>query len=283
MTDETGAGPTGPYQPGPSPGSADGEAAGLREGASLPPDSGAGDVTAETTSPEVTPSPAPPVSPPDAGRPPDDVALEESFLTIWLHPRATIRRINTGNPTYWVLPLAAIGGIAQVFASASRRDLPDITLGAVLVIALIGGPIFGVVALYLGAWLTRLTGRWWLHGQARPEELRAAYGWASLPHVVALPLWLLATAAFGEALYTQSGGELAALSPVYVLFTLAVLVLQVWSLVIASAGVAEAQGYRSGWKGFANILLVVLLVLAATLSVVLVLAFLVGLVAKLVS
>ncbi len=248
-----------------------------------PPDEaqGPGQPPAPPPEPRTPASPAPPVpapapNPEDAGGPPGDGALEDSFLTVWLHPRATIRRIVAADPSYAVVPLAAIGGISQVLASASRRDMPGLSLGGILLGAFAGGPLFGVFALYVGAWLVRLTGRWWLHGEARPEELRAAFGWGSLPHVVALPLWLLATAAFGLALYAESGFDLGARSPLYILFTLAVAVLQVWGLVIASAGVAEVQGYRSGWKGFWNILLALLLVLVVTVVVVLVVTLLLG-------
>jgi len=235
-----------------------------------PPAAGTGDTPPEGA------SPAPASSPPErpdtltAPRGPvptaDEPGLEESFLTVWLQPRATIRRIVTVDPTYWVVPLAAFGGITQVLSSASR-ETPTRSLATILLGAVVGGPLFGVFALYVAAWLTRLTGRWWLHGLATPDELRTALGWANLAHVVALPLWLLATAAFGMALFTESGGELASRSTVYVLFAGAVVGLQVWGVAIASAGVAEVQGFRSAWKGFWNILLAVLLVVAAGVAV----------------
>jgi len=202
-----------------------------------------------------------------AGAPPPEGGLEHAFLTVWLHPRATIRRIVTVDPSYGVVPLAAIGGITQVLASMSRRPGADTSLANLLLGAVVGGPVFGIFALYAGAWLTRLTGRWWLHGQGSPAELRAAFGWASLAQVVMLPLWLLATAAFGLSLYTESGSDLAARSPVYALFAGAVVVLQIWGVVIVSAGIAEVQGYRSGWKGFWNLVLVLLLVVGAAVVV----------------
>ncbi len=291
MSDDAALGPPGDRPPGESPRSGDGEPAAAPEGGpaqpgdvapsgfQATPESYEGDVapsgyraTPESYAGDVAPS-GYPATPPPSDQP---GGLEEAFLTIWLHPRATIRRIVSVNPGYGVIALAAIGGITQVLASASRRDVPGLTLGTALLGAFVGGPVFGVLALYVGAWLTRLTGRWWLHGQARPDELRAAFGWASLPHVVSLPLWLLALAAYGEALFTETGGELAGLSPVYLLFTLAVVVLQIWGIVIASAAVAEVQGYRSGWKGFANILLALLLFVAVIAIVFVVLALLVA-------
>ena len=173
------------------------------------------------------------------------------------------------NPAYAVLPLAAVGGITQILSSAARRGEADFSPGAILLTALIAGPIFGIVALYLAAWLTRLTGTWWLHGRAGTRELRTALGWASLPHVLALPLWLLATALFGAALFTEGVLELLSRSWIYALFMLAGVILQLWGVVIASAGVAEVQGYGSAWKGFWNLVLAALIVLLAAVGLML--------------
>ncbi|HEX9107654.1 MAG TPA: hypothetical protein VF832_10510, partial [Longimicrobiales bacterium] len=175
-----------------------------------PPSAGPGAAPAQPPQPAAA-APGAPLSPvaaepQSAG---DDVALEESFLTIWLEPRATIRRIVLRDPTYRVLPLAAAGGITQVLSSAARGREANLSPGGILLTALIAGPIFGIVALYLTAWLTRLTGGWWLHGRAGSGELRTALGWASLAHVLALPLWLLATALFGAALFRETTFDLA--------------------------------------------------------------------------
>jgi hypothetical protein len=207
----------------------------------------------------------------------DDVPLAESFLTVWLRPRETVRRIVARKPTYMVLAIAALGGIPQVLAAFPATD-QRASLDVILLAGLLLGPFLGVFSLYLGAWLTGLSGRWFLAGRASGVELRTALGWSGLPHVVALPLWLLATAAFGAQMYTARS-ELLTGSPVYLLFALTNLALQLWGLVIASHGLAEVQGYASAWKGFWNLVLGFLLALAVLLAaglLLLVLALLLG-------
>jgi len=223
--------------------------------------------------PEAPGSPAPSAFGPGAPQPepeplppsgdPDHAGLAESFLTVWLRPRETVRRIVARDPRYMVLAIAALGGIPQLLATLPRGDRA-LPLDTTLLAGLLAGPLFGMAGLYFGGWLTRLAGRWFLRGPAGGVELRAALGWAALPHVVALPLWLLATAAFGAELYT-AGSELIFRSPIYALFALTNLALQVWSLVIACHGVAEVQAFGSAWKGLWNLVLGFLLALALVL------------------
>jgi hypothetical protein len=221
--------------------------------------------------------PAPPAGEPGDGPPPDaeDAALADALLEVWAHPRRTIRRIVARDPRYLVVPLAALGGIAQAFATMANRGGGErLSLAGVLVVALLGGPLLGVVGLYVGGWLVALTGRW-LQGVATVREVRAALAWASLPESVALPLWLLATAALGRALYDQTTADLVAGGGLYALFVIAVSALRLTEIVLGANTVAEVQGYRSVWMGVLNLLLAGL-TFAAAAVVIGVAIFLVG-------
>lgn len=193
---------------------------------------------------------------PEAPAPP----LADSFFTIWLQPRVTLRRIVARDPGYMVVPIVALAGIPQLLA-AMPQAAEGRPLGTVLLIGLLCGPLFGFLGLYVAAWLAHAAGHRLLHGRATQRELRTAIAWSEVPHVLALPLWLLATPVFGAALYTGTRGDLFQ-SPLYVLFVAANALLQVWGLVIASHGVAEVQGYASAWKGFWNLVLGALLLAA---------------------
>ena len=47
------------------------------------------------------------------------------FVTIWLHPRKTIRAILDRDVTYMVLAIAAVGGISQVLGRMADRNAAD--------------------------------------------------------------------------------------------------------------------------------------------------------------
>lgn len=207
-----------------------------------------------------------------------DLPLSDSFLTIWLQPRDTIRRIVRRNPRYFVIALAAIAGITSSLSSMpGRSGGAEDSVRQLLLVAFLAGPLLGLLGVFLGGWLVRLTGRWLLEGRGGAREVRAALAWGELPGVVALPLWLLATAAFGTAVLAQRTFDLVGASPVYALFAISIVGLRTWGLILTAHTVAEVQGYRSAWKGLLNLLLAVLLIGlvagAAVVGIMLVLGF----------
>ena len=91
-----------------------------------------------------------------------DLSRENPYLTIWTRPRATIRGILDTNPTYHVLLLAMLGGILQSIDRAAQRNMGDQTsMEAILAIAFILGPLFGIAGLYIGGALIGWSGRRW--------------------------------------------------------------------------------------------------------------------------
>ncbi|MCX6899988.1 MAG: Yip1 family protein [Verrucomicrobia bacterium] len=196
------------------------------------------------------------------------------FLTIWLSPRETIRRIVEWNPNYCIIWLACLAGIGQVLDRSTMRDLGDkVPLAVLFAIALIGGPLVGLLQLYISSLLIRWTGRW-LGGVATLRQLIAAVGWGMAPQAFALllfvPAWLIA----GRELFTKQTPYMNA-HPVLLIMLTALsvveVILGVWSFVTTCHTVAEVQGYRSAWRGLGNMLLAGLMVSAALLMILLIL------------
>ncbi len=101
-----------------------------------------------------------------------DPAFQNPFLTIWTRPRTTIRGIVDTDSSFHVTSLAAVGGILNVLDRAAQRSAGDqLPFFAILGIAIVLGPMLGVVGLMVGGWILGWTGRW-LGGHARPEEMR---------------------------------------------------------------------------------------------------------------
>lgn len=196
--------------------------------------------------------------------PPSEPAVFQPWREIWLHPRATIRRLVAFDPSYMVLPLAALAGVTEAFSRASSRNQGDhTTLFGIILMAVVFGALGGLLSLWFGSHLIRWTGDW-LGGRAPRDHLRTAIAWSSLPSVVALGLTVLEIVIFGKELFTTQTPRLdssATLSGLLFLMGLIELVLGVWSLVLLAKTVAEVQGYRSAWRGLGNVVLAGLVVI----------------------
>ncbi|MFO0013388.1 MAG: Yip1 family protein [Planctomycetota bacterium] len=211
---------------------------------------------------------------------PSSEVIEGEFRplrTVWFAPRATVRRIVSVNPTLYVLPFVCLAGIGSALDRASLRNLGDQTsLPAILTIAVILGPLGGLLGWWIGSHLIRISGAW-IGGIADSEAIRTALAWASLPNVLALFLWIPQLALFGSENFTtdtpqidSQPGLLVALMVIGVLE----LTLGIWTLVLLCNMIAEVQNYRSAWKGLGNLILAGLLLFGAILGIVIPIALL---------
>ncbi|WP_088347635.1 MULTISPECIES: signal peptidase I [Rhodomicrobium] len=121
------------------------------------------------------------------------------WLTLWLHPQATIRRIVRQPRTAVVLLLAAVVGVYGVgdalVESTGSFNPARISLPALLLLVGVAGPLLGILSVYvysaIMAWPGRLLG-----GKASQRELRMAIAWSQVPLLVSLLLSLAILAAF---------------------------------------------------------------------------------------
>ena len=181
----------------------------------------------------------------------------EPFKAIWFEPRLTIERIIGRNPKRYVIRLACLSGVVNwLFSSAAGGGLMRVPSPTVIGLALVAGPLLGIVALWVSAAIVRLTGLW-LDGHADIEEVRDALAWGSVPALATLPIWfvrIMVSVAFAI-------GVVDLTVPTTFLPTLAGLLFIVevglcaWSLVTISNTVAEVQRFRSAWRGFGNLLI----------------------------
>jgi hypothetical protein len=201
-----------------------------------------------------------------------DLSRENPFLTIWTRPRATMRAIMSSNPAYRVLPLAIAGGMLETLQFESMLFVGDqLSVPAIVLIAIILGPPVGLALLYVGAWLVAMTCRL-LRGQANSREVRAALAWSSVPLLATGPIWILRLALLGRELFTVEKPSLMS-SPGMAYFLIATfipeLILQVWWLVVTVKALGEVQRF-SAWKALTSMLLLVapFVILIVILSIV---------------
>ncbi|MHB0959995.1 MAG: Yip1 family protein [Pirellulaceae bacterium] len=180
------------------------------------------------------------------------------FQTIWTHPRDTVRRIVKQDPALHVMLLACLAGVGETLDRASMRNAGDqMPLIAILGVACVIGPLGGLLSLWISSHLIRLSGTW-IGGIALRDHIKTAIAWGSVPLVFALPLWIPQLLLFGSDMFTEEMPRLEAqpllLIP-FLLIGLLEIVLALWSVVIVCNTIAEVQGFRSAWRGLANIML----------------------------
>lgn len=173
------------------------------------------------------------------------------LLEIWLRPRATIRAIVDTNPYRFVWILAAISGIFQWVDNAAKREAGD-TLGltAIVVLALVLGPISGILTLHVAGFLFRATGGMF-GGRASGEEVRAALAWSSVPDSFLLLLYIPYIALWGREgfMSAELAGEFTGIQWIVLLLIGVVgLPLTIWKAFISVMTMAEVHRF-AWWKG----------------------------------
>jgi hypothetical protein len=204
-------------------------------------------------------------------RPPDPLSAApfNPWLSMWTRPRRTLRRILDSNPGRHVLLLAMLLGVSGVLDNAVLRSAGDaLAWPTIVLIAVVAGPIGGVIGIYLWGWVVHTTGRW-LKGRAAMHEVRAAIAWGNMPALWALPLYIPEIALFGQEQFTSTMPRVEASPPL--LFTmiglsLVEVVIGVWAVVTLIRSVAEAQRFGA-WMGLANVLLALLVLVGAFLGI----------------
>ncbi len=178
------------------------------------------------------------------------------FLSIWVKPRSTIRKILDSNPEQHVLLLATLSGIYRLIDRASERSFGDsISFIPLLLLCIVGGGVSGVISIYLGGIFFRWIGSWF-GGQASSQEVRAALAWSSVPDLVLLAIYLPIIIIFGHNWFISSTEWM---NPILAVIVLAVLgpigfLLLLWRVFLFVKCLAEAHKF-SAWKGLGTAIL----------------------------
>lgn len=180
------------------------------------------------------------------------------FLTIWLRPRVTTRRIISRNRDLYTSTIAGFIGIDQALGRASQQSLGDSYSSVeIIILACVFGPPVGIVSLWIFSYLTRWTGRW-IGGTAEAQDLRTAFAWSRIPALCGVILWIPLLLVWGPEMFTSEPNSATAETASLPLLSGILLfkgALGIWSLILLCHTVAEVQSYRSAWKGLANLLL----------------------------
>lgn len=145
-------------------------------------------------------------------------------------------------------------------------------LMSILLLALLAGPIFGVINLYIFTGLIQWTGDKWLGGKGTDKTIKAAIAWSHVPTIEAVTLWVPAILLFGQEYFTggtAGAGNSLNFSPAYKGLGVVDSVITIWTFIILLKCVGQAQGF-SAWKALANLILSALVLIFLLLPIVLV-------------
>jgi len=183
------------------------------------------------------------------------------WLSIWTEPRATIQQVVDGDPKLMVLILAPLAGIADALTRSNELAYSGVEnfLGLV-----VDGGIGGYLFVFLGAYLLRWTGGW-LGGTASLSSIRAASVWSSIPKITSAVLLIMLWVVFSQFSGPVEGMEVA--------FGLMILTLGIWSFVLSCKCLGQVQGF-SAWKGLANMMLSLAVVVVPIIVIVIVVSVL---------
>ncbi|MGE4595128.1 MAG: YIP1 family protein [Gammaproteobacteria bacterium] len=181
------------------------------------------------------------------------------YKSIWLQPRSTIQYIVDTNPTYLVLALLALTGVAYGISAASAEGWGyDMSLLWVFLIIAAIFPLITILLLYIVSGLTCWTGKW-LGGKATQEQIRAAYAWSYIPIIATIALYVPLFMFYGFDLFNYQHITFSDPLPMvpaqsgvaFVIVAIAEVVLNVWSFVIALHCLGQVQGF-SAWRALGN-------------------------------
>jgi hypothetical protein len=198
------------------------------------------------------------------------LVLENPWISIWLSPRETIRKIVDRDPTRDVIMLGALaGGLAMLNSalSASLGEAP-VALPAWLVpylpiwtfLSPFIGAAAGIGAIYASAFVFQWVGRA-LGGVATWREVCAASAWAEVPQiclaVVALGLLLVTgvTQAFFPSMPPADPDAAARAARHFTPADGVAVIVSIWSLVIFVQNLAEVHRFPA-WRAIAALILV---------------------------
>jgi len=185
------------------------------------------------------------------------------FFSIWIEPRATIRRIVESDPTRNVLALAAIGPainslISQWSAVINGTAHPSVLWPLWVAFSVAIQAAFGILFLYIFAAVFRWSGSL-LGGTATSVEVRAALAWSQVPAIVAEIILLFALFA-GVPMPKMLPGRLPLIDPAFYKVMVVEGVLGIWGFIISLKCIGEVHRF-SAWRAFLAILIPPIIVL----------------------
>lgn len=189
------------------------------------------------------------------------------WTSVWLHPRKTVQYVMEYKTGSFVLMIAAITGIVHFLDQATGNDLfENWNIAAVLLVALLAGPVIGVIGLYIASGIYHALSLM-LGGLGTFEESRRAFTVSSIIIVIGGLIWIPDLLILGQGNFTSdydfSIGQLGwSMISLIVNFTVGI-----WSLIVLIAAIAEVHRF-SAWKAVLAVFLPIIILVVILLVII---------------
>ncbi|MGI4741888.1 MAG: YIP1 family protein [Janthinobacterium lividum] len=185
----------------------------------------------------------------------EGIGKHNLLTSIWRRPRATLVFILAKQPDEYISILFFLGGIARAVERAISQQRSDkMSVGAMLLLAIVMGSTSGWITSSLYAWGMTIVGRW-LGGTDDNDQFKTVLAWAQVPSIAGLLLLVPALVVFkGDSLREVRLAYPLLTHSVWLVVGLVEVGLGSWSVAILLKGVALIQGFSTA-RALANILL----------------------------
>ncbi|CAM3112732.1 Yip1 family protein [Filibacter tadaridae] len=169
------------------------------------------------------------------------------WLTIWVRPRETVRYAINTKPMKFAVILALLAGIPQMLDGATSNNLGDsISLPTIFILALIMGPLLGLLSWWIGSGISYIVGTW-IGGSGGFDELKMATAISKIPYLLVSLIWLVDIAILGGGMFTEEY-DFSRTQIIWLFISgFVAIVTGIWTFVITIFAIAEAHRF-SAWK-----------------------------------
>lgn len=190
------------------------------------------------------------------------------WKSIWLKPRETVRYAIDHKPMKFAVILALIAGIFDLLNASTQNNFGDsISIPMIFVLAIILGPILGIIGWWISAGIATIVGTW-LGGIGTFSELKMAFSVTYIPLILFGLLLIPNFLILGKVLFIEDF-DISFGKTIWLFFSGFIgIVVGIWSFVIRINAIAEAHQF-SAWRGFWTIFIpsaVIFIVLLLFLS-----------------
>lgn len=189
------------------------------------------------------------------------------WTSVWFHPRKTVQFVMEYKTGSFVLMVAAITGIIHFLDQATGEDLVETwNMAAILLVALLAGPIIGVIGLYIGSGIYHALSRL-LGGLGTFEETRKAFTVSNLIVVIGGIIWIPDLLILGQGNFT-SDPDFSFVQTGWLLISLLInFAVWIWSLVVLIATLSEVHRF-SAWKAVLAVFLPIIILVVIVIVIV---------------
>ena len=194
------------------------------------------------------------------------------WVKIWTAPRATIQAIKEHNPKHGLVYLSFIYGFLWMLAMCQTLSIghyygvAGITVASVILAIPLGYLFISLSSLFF-FWTGKM-----FNGKASYSEVRAAVAWPNALSIVTIITWAIMMANYGSLLFMADNGTLEPSFGLPDIIFIIQAIVAVWSIVVLVIGVSQVQGF-SGWRAFANFLVVLVIWCLITLGAMYLIAY----------